>query len=122
MLVVLTAWRVVAYPQRVLEDLHVPARAFGFFTGVAGTNVVAVCLIALRETVPVTCSPGGGVDCYETLRGGERRQCQRPRGGTSAVAPGDVSADNSEDVRAGKPAPRERGPHPRRARRLRSCP
>ncbi|MCT2361813.1 hypothetical protein M3694_08755 [Kocuria marina] len=53
MLVVLTAWRVLAYPQRVLEDLHVPARAFGFFTGVAGTNVVAVCLIALGETVPV---------------------------------------------------------------------
>ncbi|MCG7432938.1 hypothetical protein MHK71_10650 [Kocuria indica] len=52
MLVVLTAWRVVVYPQRVLEDLHVPARAFGFFTGVAGTNVVAVCLIALGETVP----------------------------------------------------------------------
>ncbi|WP_270255035.1 tellurite resistance/C4-dicarboxylate transporter family protein [Kocuria marina] len=51
-LVVLTAWRVIAYPQRVLEDLHVPARAFGFFTGVAGTNVVAVCLIALGETVP----------------------------------------------------------------------
>lgn len=38
MLVVLTAWRVLAYPQRVLEDLHVPARAFGFFTGVAGTT------------------------------------------------------------------------------------
>ena len=46
----------------------------------AGTNVVAVCLIALGETVPVTCAPRGGADCYETLRGGERRQCQRPAG------------------------------------------
>lgn len=80
MLVVLTAWRVVAYPQRVLEDLHVPARAFGFFTGVAGTNVVAVCLIALGETVPVTCSPGEGLTAT--------RHCGEANGASASVPRG----------------------------------
>lgn len=38
----LTAWRSVAYRQAVNEDFMDPRRAFGFFTFVAGTNVLGV--------------------------------------------------------------------------------
>jgi tellurite resistance protein TehA-like permease len=41
-LVVLTVWRFVAYRHAVLEDFLDPRRAFGFFTYVAGTNVLGV--------------------------------------------------------------------------------
>lgn len=47
LLVILSTWRALAYPHRVLDDLHDPTRAFGFFTSVAGTNVVAICLKAV---------------------------------------------------------------------------
>jgi tellurite resistance protein TehA-like permease len=40
-LVVLTGWRLVAFPAAVRGDLADPRRAFGFFTLVAGTNVLA---------------------------------------------------------------------------------
>lgn len=46
-LVVLTAWRIVSFRAELVDDLHDPSRAFGFFTGVAATNVVAICLIAV---------------------------------------------------------------------------
>jgi tellurite resistance protein TehA-like permease len=39
-LVVLLAWRIGRHGRAVLEDLADPARAFGFFTVVAGTNVL----------------------------------------------------------------------------------
>lgn len=39
-LVVVYAWRIAAYGSAVREDLADPARAFGFFTFVAGTNVL----------------------------------------------------------------------------------
>lgn len=38
----LTAWRFVAYRHAVNEDFMDPRRAFGFFTFVAGTNVMGV--------------------------------------------------------------------------------
>lgn len=41
-LVVLTAWRFVAYREAVVEDFTDPRRGFGFFTFVAGTNVLGV--------------------------------------------------------------------------------
>ena len=41
-LLVLTTWRFVAYRHAVLEDFLDPRRAFGFFTFVAGTNVLGV--------------------------------------------------------------------------------
>ena len=39
-LVVLFGWRLVAYPGAVIADLHDPRRAFGYFTLVAGTDVL----------------------------------------------------------------------------------
>jgi tellurite resistance protein TehA-like permease len=38
----LTAWRFVAYRQATNDDFNDPRRAFGFFTFVAGTNVLGV--------------------------------------------------------------------------------
>lgn len=43
----LTLWRAVAFRHSLLDDLHDPSKAFGFFTGVAATNVVTICLIAI---------------------------------------------------------------------------
>lgn len=42
LLVALTVWRFVAYRPAVVEDFTDPRRAFGFFTFVAGTNVLGV--------------------------------------------------------------------------------
>ncbi|MEO7060706.1 MAG: tellurite resistance/C4-dicarboxylate transporter family protein [Lapillicoccus sp.] len=41
-LVYLTAWRFVAYRQATSDDFNDPRRAFGFFTFVAGANVLGV--------------------------------------------------------------------------------
>jgi tellurite resistance protein TehA-like permease len=41
-LVVLTVWRFAAYRPAVVEDFTDPRRGFGFFTFVAGTNVLGV--------------------------------------------------------------------------------
>jgi tellurite resistance protein TehA-like permease len=41
-LAVLTVWRFLAYPAAVVEDFTDPRRGFGFFTFVAGTNVLGV--------------------------------------------------------------------------------
>jgi tellurite resistance protein TehA-like permease len=41
-LVVLTAWRLLAYRDAVADDFTDPRRAFGFFTLIAGTNVLGV--------------------------------------------------------------------------------
>jgi tellurite resistance protein TehA-like permease len=41
-LLVLTGWRLVAYRDAVIEDFTDPRRGFGFFTFVAGTNVLGV--------------------------------------------------------------------------------
>jgi tellurite resistance protein TehA-like permease len=42
LLVVLNAWRLVAFRSAVLDDFREARRAFGFFTFVAGTNVLGV--------------------------------------------------------------------------------
>jgi len=41
-LVVLTTWRLVAYLDAVVDDFTDPRRGFGFFTFIAGTNVLGV--------------------------------------------------------------------------------
>ncbi|GAA3811241.1 MAG TPA: tellurite resistance/C4-dicarboxylate transporter family protein [Nocardioides sp.] len=41
-LLALTGWRLVAYRSAVVEDFTDPRRGFGFFTFVAGTNVLGV--------------------------------------------------------------------------------
>jgi tellurite resistance protein TehA-like permease len=41
-LVVLTGWRLISYAGAVVEDFTDPRRGFGFFTFVAGTNVLGV--------------------------------------------------------------------------------
>jgi tellurite resistance protein TehA-like permease len=41
-LLALTGWRLVAYRSAVVEDFTNPRRGFGFFTFVAGTNVLGV--------------------------------------------------------------------------------
>ncbi|NYD40633.1 tellurite resistance/C4-dicarboxylate transporter family protein [Nocardioides panaciterrulae] len=41
-LVALTAWRLVAYRRAMVEDLLDPRRAFGFFTTIAGADVLGV--------------------------------------------------------------------------------
>ncbi len=41
---VLVVWRAVRFRDRMIADLHDPARSFGFFTFIAGTNVLAVAL------------------------------------------------------------------------------
>ncbi len=41
-LVLLNAWRLVAFRASVVDDFRDPGRAFGFFTFVAGTNVLGV--------------------------------------------------------------------------------
>src|SRR5213078_2211994 len=45
-LVVLYAWRLVSYRADIAGDLRNPARAFGFFTIVAGTDVLGTRLAA----------------------------------------------------------------------------
>lgn len=46
LLVLATIWRLVAYRPQMLTDLRDPRRAFGYFTFVAATGVVAVCAVA----------------------------------------------------------------------------
>lgn len=41
-LLLLNAWRFLAYRRALVDDFMAPARAFGFFTFVAGTNVLGV--------------------------------------------------------------------------------
>jgi len=44
-LAVLTVWRLVSFRSRVAEDVRDPTRGFGFFTIVAGSNVLASRLV-----------------------------------------------------------------------------
>ena len=47
-----TAWRLIAYPGRVLADASRETRAFGFFTFVAAGNVLAISLTGAGLEVP----------------------------------------------------------------------
>lgn len=51
-LCVITAWRLIRYPGRVLADASQETRAFGFFTFVAGGNVLAIRLANAGLEVP----------------------------------------------------------------------
>lgn len=42
LLIVLNVWRFAVFPDAVVEDFKDPRRAFGFFTFIAGTNVIGV--------------------------------------------------------------------------------
>lgn len=46
-LVVLNVWRFVAYRSRMASDFRDPSRAFGFFTFIAATDVVAATLLGI---------------------------------------------------------------------------
>ncbi|TGD10958.1 tellurite resistance/C4-dicarboxylate transporter family protein [Brevibacterium sp. S111] len=50
--IALSLIRVVRYRDDLRADLHNPSRAFGFFTAVAGTNVLATALIGLGVVQP----------------------------------------------------------------------
>lgn len=49
-LVALTAWRFVAHRSAMSDDFHDPARAFGFFTFIAATDVLAAALAGVGRT------------------------------------------------------------------------
>lgn len=53
-LIALNVWRLVSYRQFVAADLRDPARAFGFFTFIAATNVVAAMLVGVGLELPAT--------------------------------------------------------------------
>ncbi len=46
-LVALNVWRFVAHRQRMVEDFRDPSRAFGFFTFIAATDVLAAALLGI---------------------------------------------------------------------------
>lgn len=48
-LVILTIWRIVRYRSAIVADFTNPRRAFGFFTFIAGTNVLGVRLAAAEH-------------------------------------------------------------------------
>lgn len=50
-LVLLTAWRLVSFRHQMSEDFHDPARAFGFFTFIAATDVLAASLVGTGHVV-----------------------------------------------------------------------
>lgn len=49
-LLVLNVWRLIAYRDRVAADFRAPSRAFGFFTFIAATNVIAAALLGIELT------------------------------------------------------------------------
>lgn len=51
MLVVLTTWRFLVFRRFMSEDFHDPARAFGFFTFIAATNVIGAALVGVGQTM-----------------------------------------------------------------------
>ncbi len=51
-LVVLNVWRLVAHRRRMLADLRNPQIAFGYFTFVAGTDVVGTALVSREMYTP----------------------------------------------------------------------
>lgn len=55
-LVVLTVWRIVAFAPEVRRDLRRPGRGFGYFTFVAGTNILGTATHALYQVdhLPIT--------------------------------------------------------------------
>lgn len=51
-LLALNVWRFIAFRPRMTADLHDPARAFGFFTFVAATNVIGAMLVGIGLAMP----------------------------------------------------------------------
>lgn len=51
-LLVLNVWRLIAHRRQMSDDFHDPARAFGFFTFIAATNVIAAMLVGTGLAVP----------------------------------------------------------------------
>ncbi|GAA5160418.1 tellurite resistance/C4-dicarboxylate transporter family protein [Ornithinimicrobium tianjinense] len=49
-LVLLTLWRFMSFRREMSEDFHDPARAFGFFTFIAATNVLGSALVGVGQT------------------------------------------------------------------------
>ena len=51
-LIALNIWRIASYRKRVVDDLHDPTRAFGFFTFIAATNVVSAMFVGIGLELP----------------------------------------------------------------------
>lgn len=66
-LLFLTMWRLIAFSSDVLNDLRNPAKTFGFFTFVAGTDVLGVrLLVAGHEVIAIGLLIVGGL-CWLLL-------------------------------------------------------
>lgn len=91
-LVILTGWRLVSYAGAVVEDFTDPRRGLGFFTFVAGTNVlgirlglagfhtaIAVLLVVAGTALPDRRAGGARRTPVPRARGSDRR-CATPRG------------------------------------------
>ena len=66
-LVVLNLWRIIAHRSRVIEDFRDPARAFGFFTFIAATDVIAAMLVGVADGVPAAILLGVAVAAWIVL-------------------------------------------------------
>jgi tellurite resistance protein TehA-like permease len=66
-LVVLNAWRLIAYRDAVLDDFLDPARGFGFFTFIAGANVLGVRLAMDGHHVVAAVLAGAGLGAWLLL-------------------------------------------------------
>lgn len=51
-LIALNVWRFAVYRREMSEDFHDPSRAFGFFTFIAATNVIAAMLVGIGLAAP----------------------------------------------------------------------
>ena len=60
-LCVLTIGRIVRYPRAIVADLYHPARAFGFFTFVAASNVLGARLVLAHHTAAAYWLLGAGL-------------------------------------------------------------
>jgi tellurite resistance protein TehA-like permease len=90
-LVVLTGWRLAGYRRAVADDFTDPRRGFGFFTFIAGTNVVGVRLamdghyrltVALLVVAGLTWLMLGYVIPWTAVLGSERRPVVAAANGT----------------------------------------
>jgi len=66
-LIVLNVWRILAHRARVVEDFRDPARAFGFFTFIAATDVIAAMLVGVGDGLPAAVLLGVAVAAWIVL-------------------------------------------------------
>jgi tellurite resistance protein TehA-like permease len=66
-LLALNVWRFAAYRSHVSDDFHDPARAFGFFTFIAATDVIAAMLVGVGHGLPAAVLLGVAVAAWVVL-------------------------------------------------------